>query len=85
MGFVVFSVGVGAFVLGFLDPIFAPIALGSLAGGALTAAALRARRDRSAPPTISHLSVHDQGAQSRAALGENDMIRPCTGGRIGRP
>lgn len=65
MGFVVFTIGIGAFVLGFVHPVFAPIALGSLAGGVAVAVALNARRGRSSRPTISHLAIREDGAPPR--------------------
>lgn len=65
MGVVVFTIGAGAFLFGFVEPLFAPIAWVSLAGG-VAAAVLRRDRNGSRHPTISHLAVDPEATAPRS-------------------
>jgi hypothetical protein len=67
MSGVAFALGVSAFLLGFIDPGFYPLAWISLAGGVLLAVLLWAKHRRSSHPTVSHLAPEPE---------ENKAIHP---------
>ena len=56
MSAVAFVIVIAAFVLGFVHPVFYPVAWLSLLGGALFAVVLWTRHLRSSHPTVSHLA-----------------------------
>jgi hypothetical protein len=55
MGAAVFALGISAFLLGFLEPGFYPLAWVSLLGGVVIGILLWAKHRRSSHPTLSHL------------------------------
>ena len=62
MSGVAFALGISAFLLGFVQPGFFPVAWISLGGGAVLAVALGARNRKLTHPTISHLAADpDEG------------------------
>jgi hypothetical protein len=52
MSAAVFALGILAFLLGFVEPWFFPVAWASLAGGGIIATVLRARNRRAFHPTL---------------------------------
>ncbi len=55
MSALVFALGIAAFLLGFVQPMFYPLAWISLVGGVVIAILLWARHRRSSHPTLSHV------------------------------
>jgi hypothetical protein len=53
----VFTLGVSAFLLGFVHPWFFPLAWASLIAGAVLAVLIWRNNQRSSHPTVSHLAA----------------------------
>ncbi len=60
MGAAVFALGIAAFLLGFFEPGFYPLAWVSLLGGVAIAILLWVKHRRSSHPTVSHLERDEQ-------------------------
>jgi hypothetical protein len=56
MSAAVFALGISAFLLGFLEPFFFPLAWASVVMGGLLAAFIWGRNRRASHPTVSHLA-----------------------------
>ncbi len=63
MSLAVFVLGTSAFLLGFVDPFFFPLAWASLIGGAVLALVMFAKHRRASHPTLSHLADDPEKAE----------------------
>ena len=63
MSAAVLALGVAAFLLGFVEPGFFPLAWISLIGGASLAVVLWVKHRRSSHPTVSHLAADPDEAR----------------------